>query len=192
MATRAKANTDRALRVAWAAGFLDGEGYVGLSRGISNKKTGRPFHQAIIDAAQKHRAPLEELVDLFGGRVRVGKNWCGAIFYWRITGKVAHPALVELLPYLLLKHQQASLLIEFCRTLSGSQGRRISDELLARREAMHAELRFLNRRRRPSHAERLSEKAPVAQPEDATVRSHGNGNHEKQGEIPARLRVVGE
>lgn len=150
---------NRAERVIWAAGFFDGEAFIGISRGIT-ASTQRPCHQVLLDVAQKNREVLDVLVDLFGGKVRVGKNWCGPIYCWRLNGQHAYRALAEVQPYLIGKRRQAELAIEFGQTLVGRQGQRISDDTLARREAIHTELRVLNRRRRPTQAERLSEEAP--------------------------------
>lgn len=154
---------DRNFKLAWAAGFFDGEAFIGLSRGVT-KKTGRPFHAALIDVAQKKREPLDELVELFGGKIRTGKNWCGQIYYWRLGGKDTHRVLLEVQPYLIGKRQQAALVIEYCETLRGAQYHRVSDEMLLHRELIHSQLRVLNQRRRPVQAERLSEEAPKAEP----------------------------
>ena len=142
-------------QVIWAAGFLDGESYIGLSRGLS-KSTGRPFHQAIIDAAQIRRAPLDVLANLFGGNVREGTR----AYYWRVSGRHTQTALRETLPYFVMKRRQAELVLEFCDTMSGKQGKRLSDVLLAERELMWAELRVLNQINVYGQAERLSERAP--------------------------------
>jgi hypothetical protein len=151
------------LRLAWAAGFLDGEGHFGLTRWVS-RTSGRPSHQVVIDAAQVKRAPLDRLAELFGGRVRLGKNWCGPIYCWRLNGQHAYRAGVALLPYVVGKRRHVELLVEFGKGL-GPKGQRIPDELFARREAIYAEFRALNQRRRaPRHAERLSEQAPQAEP----------------------------
>ena len=154
---------NREQQVIWAAGFFDGEAYMGLSRGTTTS-TQRPFHQALVDVAQVKRAPLDVLVSLFGGRIRVGKNRCGAIYYWRVSGTRAYRVLCEVQPYLVGKQRQARLLIEFGQTLTGRNGLGLSSDVVARREAMYTELRVLNSRRVPSHAERLSEKAPQAEP----------------------------
>jgi hypothetical protein len=149
---------NRAERVIWAGGFFDGEAFIGLSRGIS-KSTQRPFHQPLIDVAQTKREVLDVLVELFGGKVRLGKNWHSHIHFWRITGADTFRVLPEVLPYLIGKRRQAELILEYQR-ISGRQGRWITDEILAKREAIHAELKVLNHRRSPAQAERLSEEAP--------------------------------
>ena len=143
-------------KVIWAAGFIDGEGYIGLSRGTS-KKTGRPFHQALVDVSQIRRETLDVLIELFGGNIRHGKR----AFYWRVGGNHARAVLWTILPYLVGKKRQAELTLQFCQTLCGEHGRRVSDEMLALREALHLQIRALNQVKVYRHAERLSEEAPA-------------------------------
>jgi len=51
--------------LAWAAGFFDGEGYVGLAKvGSRNNRL-----RAQVSVSQKRREPLEEFERFFGGRV---------------------------------------------------------------------------------------------------------------------------
>lgn len=165
---------DRTYQLAWAAGFIDGEGFVGLSRGVS-KKTGRPFHQLIVDVSQMKREPLDVLVELFGSRVRLGRQ--GTVYFWRVGTTDAVRVLREIAPYTVGKRRQVELGIEFGKTLCGRQGRVLTPELLAFRETAYAEFRVLNRRY--SHAERLSEWAPQAaismarHADDAIVRAGG-------------------
>ena len=142
-------------QVIWAAGFLDGESYIGLSRGVS-PKTGRPFHQAIVDVSQIRRAPLDVLASLFEGNVREGTR----AYYWRVGGRNTQAVLRETLPFFVMKRRQAELVLWFCDTMSGKQGRHVSDALLAERELVWAELRELNRISVYGQAERLSEGAP--------------------------------
>lgn len=146
----------RSEQIIWAAGFLDGEGFIGVSRGVT-QRTQKAFHQVLVDAAQARRAPLDALVELFGGRVRSGRR----AYYWRVSGKQAEAVLTAIAPYLIAKKAQADLCLQYCATLCGSQWHRVSAELLCQRELLHAQLRVLNSTS-SSHAERLSERAPLA------------------------------
>lgn len=184
MLTRAK----REIRLAWAAGFVDGEGCITTNLTDGGAR-GKSSH-LILDVAQVIRTPLDELVDLFGGRVRVGKTKKGICHFWRLYGAKAATALEQIEPYLIGKHRQAVLGIEFQTLVRKVGGPNVSDEAWARRLAIRTELKALHSKsgRRP-HAERLSEKAPSFEKGDAIVQSHGNDNHESEQEIAHRLSL---
>lgn len=80
---------------AWSAGFMDGEGYTGLT------KDGYPY----VHIAQIVKEPLLRLQGLFGGKIHgpyPGKrdNWSEQ-WYWRVSGKYAVQEFIEhLRPYM--------------------------------------------------------------------------------------------
>jgi len=156
-------STDRNVQLAWAAGFIDGEGYVGMSR-IRNKN-GRDYFTALVDVSQNHARPLQTLVELRGGsgnirRIRKGVGAGTEHFYWRLYAEKAIRALEQVLPYLQVKDRQVRVLVEFQATMAGyGKKRRLSDEAVAYRLGLHRLLEELNSRP-PSDAERLSEATP--------------------------------
>lgn len=92
------------VELAWAAGFLDGEGHFGL-RGAD----GSPF----VEAAQvRTRAPLDRLQVLFGGSIRCGRS----AWRWKLEGRPAvQLALPLLYPYLCVKQEEAhAVLVGSC------------------------------------------------------------------------------
>lgn len=177
-------------KLIWAAGFLDGEGYVSVTRAKS--RFGPGFHyRGEISAAQVHPAPLIVLVELFGGIVKTTRSDYGPHFYWRLYCKKAAAAIERLLPYFVAKKQQASLVLEFDSLVSmrGKGFRYLPEDVIPRKEALFAALKQLNQRR--TRAERLNEGAPTDKTEgDAIVRSHGNKNHENVVEIATSQRAV--
>lgn len=184
MPTRAK----RATKLAWAAGFIDGEGCI-TANYAKHKHDKRGYVNLILDVAQIRRKPLDELVALFGGRVRSGKVSTGICYFWRLYGTNAAAVLKQIHPYLVLKTRQAELALELQSLTRVKKGYQPHDPVpYARRMAIRLELKALNRR--PSHAERLSESAPSAKKGDATVRPHENTNRESEAEMPRRLALV--
>src|SRR5436190_24114884 len=109
---------------AWAAGFLDGEGYISVSKkrasyGIqaSGKRVGRPrscgvaYHLVIV-AVQRNPAPIERLVKLFGGAMTMcHRSGRGKSDYWRwrIGGDPAVTALEFMAPFFVGKAQLESM-----------------------------------------------------------------------------------
>lgn len=97
--------TERELQVAWAAGFLDGEGYIALTR------EGKP----VIEVSQIKREPLDRLKGLFGGSIcTMGRPTKAGnpIFRWRMTDTPALLALVEMQPLLVVKREIADGILQ--------------------------------------------------------------------------------
>lgn len=103
----------KAVDLAWAAGFIDGEGYIGVDR-CGQNTNGYISYTVSLKVAQVVRAPLDKLQKLFGGKIREMANTGGnTIYHWRLFGDKALPVLQRLLPYLIVKHKAAVLAIEF-------------------------------------------------------------------------------
>jgi hypothetical protein len=82
-ATRAPTEAD----IAWAAGFLEGEGHFRRAYGTRDQ-----YGSENISAGQVNPEPLLKLQELFGGSVKVksrGKWAMGDIFYWYVSGERA-------------------------------------------------------------------------------------------------------
>lgn len=190
MQTRAKQNLSEA-ELAWAAGFVDGEGYIGVIRA----KTKRGLYYSYIthvEVAQAKAAPIIRFKEMFGGNVKFVANRKQGYWYWRTFSRETVPILKQLLPYLFVKKEQALLVIEFAKTDSRLHGlghwRNIPLDITETRKRIWAACVRLNGGR-ALRAERLSSEAPSSLMGDAIVRPHGNNNREKSGETLARLSV---
>lgn len=138
---------NRPLAVAWAAGFLDGEG--SLSLRVSNRRPGQRRYRPLVEATQLDRAPLELFCELFGGSIRsTGNAW-----RWTLanTGTI-RAALTEMRPFLTVKAAEADVLLEFVGTLrvgaGPGRGHVLSQVELARRASLAASLHDIRRERR--------------------------------------------
>ena len=115
---RYTAPMERTLQIAWAAGFLDGEGCFSLS-----KANGKGCHEttknAVLHASQVRTAPLERLAGLFGGTVRPFRvTSAGNLAYqWCLTGSQLVPILEELIPHLVVKQGEAKAVLAYCKTI---------------------------------------------------------------------------
>lgn len=78
--------------LAWAAGFMEGEG----SFMVNRKSLGRNAC-ARCSAAQKQREPLDKLQRLFGGGVKPFK---GSYFRWDVSGARARGVMLTLFTFL--------------------------------------------------------------------------------------------
>jgi hypothetical protein len=122
--------------LAWAAGFIDGEGCVSLIK--RRNGDGYLYYQANLNVPQIDKAPLDKLKEMFGGNIRANKIIGNRrpSFTWTIHAASCRKALQEMLPYLIVKKKEALLLlsIDFDYT-------RLTDEKLMQRENVWAALR---------------------------------------------------
>lgn len=91
-------------RVAWAAGFFDGEGCLGIyvmRDGLSRLQ---------VQTSQRVEAPIRIYEEMFGGSV-----CCTTKGFWQhvVFGPVAAAMLMKLLPHLVVKRDQAELALQF-------------------------------------------------------------------------------
>lgn len=83
--------------IAWAAGFLDGEGCLIFMQ-----------NDAKITVSQKDPRPLLKLKGLFGGAICKHSR---GIYVWQLTTNNCYKALEVLIPHLTVKKEQAELLL---------------------------------------------------------------------------------
>lgn len=135
--------------VAWAAGFIDGEGRIGINKRHPNLKTRNisPTYFVSLQARNVKLGPMLRLRELFGGWVTTKtqeKRKARPLFQWEVSCRKAIACLQELLPYLTCKSQQARLVIEW-RSLPIT-GRRFTASELTQRELYFQKLKILNAR----------------------------------------------
>ena len=99
--------------LAWCAGFIDGDGSFSISL------TGMGVSLApCISATSERREPLDELVRVLGGRIDTvyhktssympGKHYG----HWRVRSSDVVDMCRMLIPFLVLKREQAELMVE--------------------------------------------------------------------------------
>ena len=95
--------------LAWAAGIIDGEGCIGFT-----KCNG---HYALrLEVANTDPRMLDKLREMFGGSIKV-KTWKPPAtnqrpaWRWYLSTAQAANVLVQVLPWLVTKHEQAELAI---------------------------------------------------------------------------------
>jgi hypothetical protein len=116
---------ERDLAVAWAAGFLDGEGSF---QGYYITPAWRsPYFIVAVTATQVgNREPIDRLQKLFGGHVNTS-NRAGIrrpCYQWTLRrGNEVVKILEELLPHLICKQDQAAVLLQYVRTFRTAGGR---------------------------------------------------------------------
>ena len=125
--------------LAWAAGFIDGEGCIQVSKA----GRGSRVHVLRVSASQISRAPLDRLQQMFGGGVyrkatsnpRHRDQWG-----WEATSHTARRALVALLPYLMVKAAEARLAVLFQQSIRTRRGRAANEFDIAEKESFRLAL----------------------------------------------------
>lgn len=121
---------------AWAAGFFDGEGNIGIRRNCS-KTSKNPSFSLNVKVAQIERYPLEKIQEMVGGgsiqklirkRQRQGKMQTEIYHSFEVTGSAALRFLESMLPCLTVKQERAKIGIKF-RKIIESRGNTGSRQL---------------------------------------------------------------
>lgn len=104
---------DRDRKIAWAAGFFDADGCISISRAKGNT-----YSRLMVILVQKSVRPIEAFAGLWPkGWINIAHRDHGSkrTGYYRFTmsGKNAADALVEMLPHLVDKRDQAVVAIDF-------------------------------------------------------------------------------
>lgn len=119
-----------ATELAYVAGFVDGEGCIGIyANGTSLRLS--------VQIGQKDKSVLEYVQGVMGGSLSFKKYWTLAWF-----NAEASDMLKQIQPYLMLKRQQAELCIEFM-SLAPGMGRRAPTHVQERRLALASQVKFL-------------------------------------------------
>jgi LAGLIDADG endonuclease len=117
-------------RLAYLAGFFDGEGHISLAKRLTRKKHKNGTvceyqrHQLQIAVSQKTREPLDLFVKEFGGSLvhKTHLRSYDKVQVWRwdwvLSTAAAVAALKAMRPYLIVKASQADIAFEFASTLS--------------------------------------------------------------------------
>lgn len=127
--------------LAWAAGFVDGEGCIQTT--VRMRSRNRRDYILGLYVGQVDPRPLYRLSELFGGVVypkSSGPTERRPMFMWRVTGSTAEATLRALLPFLLVKREQADLALQLRDRIADyvKVGRRVDDHETEARLALVA------------------------------------------------------
>jgi len=151
----------RTLTIAYLAGIFDGEGSVYINKTSSphslklwERKT--PNYALNCGVTNSYRGVLEIFQKLFGGSIYDRKSH--QVYDYRIDRIMAKEMLKNLLPYLVIKKEQARIAIEFQETLFATS-KEVSEEKLEYRDSVYFKIKSLNGS--CYHQQRLSDRTTV-------------------------------
>lgn len=137
-------------RLAWAAGFIDGDGFITI-QDRSQKVNGVKYtgQYVRLGCCQASEIPLKELQHLFGGTIRVKNSGPNKERYnrktqyiWCLSTLQAVEAIKQLLPFLIHKKEVAELAIEFQTTMGTTV--KLSDEIKQKRSELKDRIQYIN------------------------------------------------
>jgi hypothetical protein len=143
--------------LAYLAGVMDGEGCISIRRTKARPNGGLSTRYSVsVTVGNTNRDLIAVLVSAFGvGSVtyRYATRRKRACYLWALSSGGAQTVLEALLPYLVIKRQQAAVVLEFIEQFDSHKGgrpgafgaRRVGESELARRAALYEEIRILNR-----------------------------------------------
>lgn len=150
--------------VAWAAGFIDGEGCIRLAKSFKRpKKRGSRVEYALrVQVVNTDIRALHRLKEMFGGVIyihtKAGHQTWKPSWVWTAQSLVAERCLLRIMPWLAIKREQAELAIR-SRQYIGSRGRKRSVAELDGLEWIHRELSQM-KLRPESHTETPGQRHP--------------------------------
>lgn len=95
------------VELAWAAGFIDGEGCI-TTRVRRKKRTTRSY-DLLLTVGQVNPEPLRRLEAMFGGSTTIRPTQRRPLHVWRVANNRAAEALRAMRPFLVGKAIQADL-----------------------------------------------------------------------------------
>lgn len=136
-------------RVAYLAGFFDGEGHIRIQ-----KHSSRGSYMLSISCVQATPYPLDMYVEEFGGVVKVRDYLYRGIikrkYEWRTSSMSAQKALEKMMPFLVAKKDEAEVAIKFRNTFRPQYGDRskMSEDIILSRQAMMYDLQEMRKIKR--------------------------------------------
>lgn len=125
--------------LAYLAGFIDGEGYIGISKNSS-------YGELQISITNTNEDIIRLIAKWFKGSVRLVEKKENHKDCWRfgVYSEDAVTLLKAVYPYLFVKREQAYIGLEF-QKLIGKKGKPVSPENIKSREELHRQVCILNK-----------------------------------------------
>lgn len=135
------------VQASWLACAIDGEGSIGIHRPYDGQR-GKYRYRAVVSVTNTNLAFLAQVKSLVDGNVhvktlpkRAGHKVCFAV---DIKARAIPNLLEQIQPYLVIKQQQAKLVLQFCRAVAYGPVHNGDDHEIF--EQLYLECKALNRR----------------------------------------------
>lgn len=136
---------------AWSAGIVDGEGWISVFKNRVVRKDGTSNYRLQVGVSNTDPRMCRKLQSLYGGSMSAEKNSkkygrAKPYYSWHLHGAQCKGFLDAVLPYLLVKRDQAEVALCYIDTIGKRGWGKVSqttDDTLAVRSEMYASLRAL-------------------------------------------------
>lgn len=139
-------NTDLECILSYYAGFIDGEGYIGIKKYKGKKGVNATYSERISVGSNNKNAVLG-LNDMVQGHIykhKPSKLSNNVFWSWELTDKKARDFIKTIRPYLRVKHLEASIVVAL-GNLKAKNGRKtLSKEDVKLREKLYLILKLLH------------------------------------------------
>jgi hypothetical protein len=122
------------VNVAYMAGFFDGEGHISIAKRASG--TG----SLTVQVCNTNAEVLEGFRSVYGGAVNDVTRNHKPTWKWTVCSSAASDFLRDVLPYLIVKREQAEIAIRFQDLLRPKGGAPLTDDEIAQRVSIRDEL----------------------------------------------------
>ncbi len=139
--------------VAYIAGIIDGEGCITVTRReIKRLKTGNWYYEPQVIVSNTYKGLLGFCVEYYGGWIatlRGCKKGYKEIYHWKVTGDEMKVLIKDVLPYLIIKREQAKINLSFPNYMARGWGNKSpkgrSQKELEKQAELWIKIRKLNR-----------------------------------------------
>lgn len=128
--------------IAYFAGLFDGEGCINISSRMARGGVSPSFRLTTIITNNVH-APLASAQRIWGGAIHARRGAHVFTYQWRLSGNGAVPFLTDVLPYLMVKQDEAQLAIDFQARITGARFLPLPQAEIDARQAMKDRLHAL-------------------------------------------------
>ena len=136
----------------YLAGVIDSDGSISINRALNHGKTRqyRPYIQLTWLYFSKTKKIMDELKEKYDGSVfiddKITSNFkCnGKYIAYKADSRKAEKILIDVLPYLKIKQEQAKCCLELLR-ITGYSGSKVPEEIWNRRKELYEECKKLNK-----------------------------------------------
>ncbi len=143
-------SNDLVARAAYAAGIIDGEGYIGIKCSERAHVQRSRSHRVYVAVGNTDEGMIEFLNNNFGGSVEYKEfpeQNRAPMWRWRTSAKNAVDFLKFIYPYLITKKEQAEVAFALQETMNDvNKGKGLSEETLKLRDTYLDRIHVLNKR----------------------------------------------
>lgn len=137
------------IELAYIAGFIDGEGYIGIKKYIRRAdKQWCPMYSERITVGGINKKSIEDLDDIVGGYIyfhKASKLSSKGYWSWEVTESNARKFLKMIYPYLKIKRPEADILIKLGENKLKTNKHKISEEDMKLREELYLSIKKIHK-----------------------------------------------